>query len=123
MCPAIVSGIVTVNPADQLLVTVPSNNPRCLCESWPSFFLVSKLAKSLMIDRHLPICRCQKTNVSTYTVQEVVMSLTSDNAFFLGGQGEGGGREAKSKTFFNCVITMHQQILFKYSLGHRYFGN
>ena len=52
MCPPIVSGIVTVNPADQLLVTVPSNNPRCLCESWPSFFLVSKLAKSLMIDTY-----------------------------------------------------------------------
>ena len=51
-----------------------------------------------------------------------MISLTSDNAFFLGGQGEGGG-EAKSKKFFNCVITMHQQILFKYSLGHSYFGN
>ena len=34
-----------------------------------------------------------------------------------------GGGEAKSKKFFNCVITMHQQILFKYSLRHRYFGN
>ena len=35
----------------------------------------------------------------------------------------GAGGEAKSKKFFTCVITMHQQILFKYSLGHRYFGN
>ena len=52
-----------------------------------------------------------------------MISLTSDNAFFLGGQGKGGGGGAKSKKFFNCVITMHQQILFKYSLGHRYFGN
>ena len=53
-----------------------------------------------------------------------MISLTSDNAFFLGGQGGGGwGGEAKRKNFFNCVINMHQQILFKYSLGHRYFGN
>ena len=54
-----------------------------------------------------------------------MISLTSDNAFFLLGRagGGGGGGEAKSKKFFNCVITMHQQILFKYSLGHRYFGN
>ena len=29
-----------------------------------------------------------------------------------------GGGEAKSKKFFNCVTTMHQQILFKYSLRH-----
>ena len=38
-------------------------------------------------------------------------------------QGGGGGGEAKSKKFFNCVITMHQQILFKYFLRQRYFGN
>ena len=72
-------------------------------------------------DRHVPICRCQKTNVST--VQEVVISLTSDKAFFLGARERRGGGEAKRKKFFNCVITMHQQILFKYSLRHRYFGN
>ena len=28
------------------------------------------------------------------------------------------GGEAKSKKFFNCVTTMHQQMLFKYSLRH-----
>ena len=42
-----------------------------------------------------------------------MITLTSDQAFFLGGGGQGEGG-AKSKKFFKCVITMHQQILFKY---------
>ena len=41
-----------------------------------------------------------------------MITLTSDQAFFGGGAGGGGG--GKSKKFFKCVITMHQQILFKY---------
>ena len=39
-----------------------------------------------------------------------LFNKSSGNLFFWGG-GEGGEGGAKSKKFFKCVITMHQQIL------------